>query len=246
MKQIIRKLVFLAVLHMATTAHAQTLVKITAGTGFFINRDGDVVTNAHVVHNCQSITIRTTSGDRTASVKARDEGHDLAVLRVSGSVPEIAPLRWNISDLQVGDPVIVMGYPGSEGVNYHYAFRKTTVMGLAGPTGEPNWLQLGNVAEHGNSGGPVLDPTGHVIAVITGKAKTYRVDTSNSNTHIPPALIGESDVAITLAALKDFLQNNSVLFYQSTGGTKGYADSEIERQARQFIVPVRCILGAAN
>ena len=239
-------LTLLATLSAASAQQpTQMLVKISAGTGFFINREGDIVTNAHVLHDCKSMSVHTTQGERPVTLRARDTEHDLAVLRMQGPVPEVAPLRWNIREVKVGDAVIVMGYPGEEGVANQYAFRKTQIIGLSGPTGEANWLQLGDVAEHGNSGGPVLDTTGNVIAVMTGKAKTYRVETGNVDSHQNPTLIGESDVAITLTALQDFLHRNSIPFYEASSGDAGYADAQLEEKANQFIVPVRCIQGVA-
>jgi S1-C subfamily serine protease len=238
-------LFILSISAAASVAHAQqpaqVLVKISAGTGFFINRDGDIVTNSHVVRDCKSMSVHTVQGERPVTLRARDIEHDLAVLRMQGQVPEVAPLRWNIRDVKVGDEVIVMGYPGQAGVSNTYVFRKTRILGLTGPTGEPNWLQLGNVAERGNSGGPVLDTTGNVIAVITGKAKTYRVESGNSDARESPTLIGETDVAITLAALQDFLRRNSIPFYEASSGLVAYADTQLEIKANQFIVPVRCI-----
>lgn len=234
----------------AAAANAQSvpvMVKISAGTGFFINRDGDVITNAHVVKNCRSISVKTISGERAATLRSSDAERDLAVLRVAGDIPAIASLRWNIRDLRVGDSVVVMGYPGQEGVAGRYQFKKSTVMGLAGPTGQPNWLQLDSVAQHGNSGGPVLDAAGNVIAVVAGNAMTYRVMTSETGKQLGnPELIGKSDIAITLPVLEDFLRQNTTGYYQASSGEGSTADRLLEARANRFIVPVRCYLGQAG
>lgn len=219
------------------------LVKISAGTGFFVNRDGDLVTNAHVVKNCRSISVKTISGERTASLRASDPDRDLAILRIAGDIPGIANLRWNIRDLTVGAPVVVMGYPGQEGVAGRYQFKKSVVRGLNGPTGEPQWLQLDSVAQHGNSGGPVLDTAGNVIAVITGNAMTYRVMTGEGGKRLGgPELIGQSDIAITLPVLEDFLRQHHTGYYQSSSGQGSTADRLLEARANRYIVPIRCYL----
>ncbi len=225
--------------------HVPVLVKISAGTGFFVNKEGDLVTNAHVVRNCQRISVLTPAGERNATLRATDPKNDLAVLRVAGDVPEIALLRWNIRDLKQGDEVIVMGYPGQEGVAGQYRFKKSRVLSLSGPISQPFWLQLESVAEHGNSGGPVLDGTGNVIAVVAGNAITYRVMTSRETGQrlSEPEQIGKSDVAITLPVLEDFLRSNGTGFYQSSSGSALLPDAIIERRANRFILPVRCFLG---
>ncbi len=236
----------LALLFLAAPALAQqsvpVLVKISAGTGFFINRDGDLITNAHVVKACKRISVKTTGGERVATLRASDTARDLAVLRVAGDVPGIASLRWNIRDIKEGDTVVVMGYPGQEGVAGRYQFKKSTVTGMKGPTGEPQWLQLNSVAQHGNSGGPVLDRSGNVIAVITGNAMTYRVMTSATGQRSDPTLIGQTDIAITLPILEDFLRQNMVGYYQASSGTGSSADRLLEARANRFIVPIRCFL----
>lgn len=218
-----------------------TYTKISAGTGFVINREGIIVTNAHVVRGCESIRVRTEAGDTTATLLATDARQDLALLDIPDHLAKAnAPMRWNISDLRTGDPVIVMGYPGESGIHGRYHFKKTTVSALTGPSGEGQWIQLESVAERGNSGGPVLDTTGNVIAVISGVAITYRVDPKGA---ITPEQVGQSDVAITLAALQDFLRENGVSFYESASGLVAYADGVIESNAHQFIVPVQCVQG---
>ena len=217
--------------------------QISAGTGFLVNRDGDVVTNAHVLKDCQSITVRTEHGEQKANLIASDGAHDLAIIRLAegNSNGSMAPLRWNISERKIGDPVIVMGYPGQKGMEGHYVYKKTAVKDLTGPTGEPLWIQLGSVAQHGNSGGPVLDTTGNVIAVISGMAMTYKADAQGKP--ITADLVGKSDVAITLAALHDFLRQNNIEYYEASSGLVAYADPVIEQHAQQFILPVRCIQG---
>lgn len=235
----------LLALLMATPALAQAATtrytKISAGTGFMINREGHVVTNAHVVRGCESIRVRTEAGDTPATLIATDARQDLALLHIPDRfTAALAPMRWNIDGLRVGDPVIVMGYPGEAGIHGRYHFKKTTVSALNGPSGEAQWIQLASVAEHGNSGGPVLDTTGNVIAVISGVAITYRVDPQGT---ITPEQVGQSDVAITLAALQDFLRVQGVSFYESASGLVAYADGVIESNAQQFIVPVQCVQG---
>jgi serine protease Do len=219
-----------------------TYLKISAGTGFFVNRDGHIVTNAHVVRGCQSINILTKAGERAATLIASDDEHDLAVLKTSdASGIAVAPLRWNIADLKVGDPVNVIGFPGKEGAAGRYSYKKTSIASLEGPAGNPLWIQLESVAKKGNSGGPVLDGTGNVIAVISGLAQTYRVAKDG---HLDPAMIGQSDVAITLTTLQDFLHKNAIPYYESASGLVAYADGALEQNALKFTVPVRCVQGS--
>ena len=219
-------------------AQQTVLYKISSGTGFVVNNEGHVVTNAHVLKRCKSISILTAKGEEQAQLVAADAEQDLAVLKTGFVSPFTAPLRWNIRDLKVGDSVVVMGYPGQEGSTGHYKFRKTSITSLKGPTGEDRFIQLTSVAAQGNSGGPVLDGSGNVIAVISGTALTYRADAGGQPVG---NAIGQTDVAITLAALQDFLRANRINFYESASGLVAYGDGVLRDNAKNFIVPVRCI-----
>ena len=228
----------------ASLAEAQphlVQLQISAGTGFIVNPSGDVVTNAHVVRNCQSLSVLSGSSEHPATLSALDTTHDLAILHVPNFTPAaIAPLRSNISDLKIGDAVNVIGFPGQAGIQGHYSFKKSTVSNLKGPGGEPLWIQLTSVVEHGNSGGPVLDGGGNVIAVVSGMAQIYR--TTQGSTQ-PPELIGRSDVAITLPILEDFLRAHTTPFYESSSGLVAYGDNWLEQNALKYTVAIRCVQG---
>lgn len=224
----------------ATTTYNQ----ISSGTGFIINRGGDIVTNAHVLSGCQSISLLSEGKEIPAQLLASDREHDLAVIRapLSGEMA-VAPLRFNIRELSIGDTVVVYGFPGVAGVGGQATYKKSTVRALSGPSGEPSLIQLDRVVEHGNSGGPVLDIAGNVIGVVMGIAMTYRTDARGNLSGQP---VGQVDVAITLAALQDFLLQNGIRYYQSETGQGGYADGVLARNAGKFIVPVHCLQGQVN
>ncbi len=236
----------LCVIALCASAHAQPqprMLQVSAGTGFVINPEGNLVTNNHVVRQCRQITVKTPEGEKSATLVATDAEHDLAVLQLSEmGGTRTAPLRWNIDGLTIGEPVTVIGFPGQAGVEGHSSTKKTTVTSLQGPEGQQMLIQLASVAEHGNSGGPVLDRAGNVIAVISGVSQTFWVE---KNSNAKPKLVRQADVAITLHALQDFLHANRIPFYESQS-SGAYGEQAIERNALQFILPIRCIQGEAT
>lgn len=214
-------------------------VKGSSGTGFYINRDGHLITNDHVVRGCQMIFVHGEAGRHAATIVASDAQRDLAVLKVADAAPRaIAPLRWNIGDLKIGDMLYIYGFPGKEGAAGKSSFARAKLLDMKGAHGTPHWLQLEAAARQGNSGGPVIDASGNVIAVVVGRTEYYAQPTRSGE---QPKLIGQVGNAITLAALQDFLRYHRINFYQHTSGQVGRSDMILEQSARQFTVPVFCV-----
>jgi S1-C subfamily serine protease len=142
------------------------------GSGFVYDRNGNVVTNQHVVEGPTAggaISVRFWNG-RTyaAKIVGSDPSTDLAVIKVDAPAAVFVPLRLgNSSALNVGDTVVAMGSPfGLEGT-----VTSGIVSALHRQMEAPNGfsitdsIQTDAAINHGNSGGPLLDTLGHVIGV---------------------------------------------------------------------------------
>jgi S1-C subfamily serine protease len=143
------------------------------GSGFAIDKDGYVVTNAHVVQGADNVEVsfdENTGDSIPAEVKGVDTSADLAVLKVNpDDVPGgIKPVPLgDSSKAQVGDPVIAIGNP------FGYTRTVTTgiVSGLQRQITAPNGFTIAHVIQTdasinpGNSGGPLLDANGNVIGI---------------------------------------------------------------------------------
>ncbi|WP_433344111.1 S1C family serine protease [Streptomyces sp. CA-253872] len=146
------------------------------GSGFVLDGRGHILTNNHVVAPAAdggALTV-TFSGGQTlrAEVVGRDAGYDLAVVRVRG-VKNLTPLALGDSEgVQVGDPVVALGSP--------FDLPNTVTSGIISAKERPvtaagegeqggisyvDALQTDAPLNPGNSGGPLLDATGHVIGV---------------------------------------------------------------------------------
>lgn len=143
------------------------------GSGFIINRTGDIVTNNHVVQGEQSLTVVFYDGRKTPAHLIRtDTTTDLAVVKVDTTVPAV--LRFgDSSKLEPGEPVLAIGSP--LGV-YHNTVTAGVVSALGRTITEPNGTALNNMIQtdaainEGNSGGPLLNDRGQVIGVNTAIA----------------------------------------------------------------------------
>jgi serine protease Do len=82
------------------------------GSGFFVDADGYVVTNNHVIDGADDITVVTADGDRLkAELIGRDPKTDLALLKVSGDKPFPALQFGDSDNARVGDWVLAIGNP---------------------------------------------------------------------------------------------------------------------------------------
>ena len=141
------------------------------GSGFVVDKDGTIVTNAHVVEGADSVTVSFSENGESipAEVKGVDRSTDVAVLKIdpskAGNLTTI-PLG-DSSKAQVGDPVIAIGNP------FGLSRTVTTgiVSGLQRQIQAPNGFTISNVIQTdaainpGNSGGPLLDANGRVIGI---------------------------------------------------------------------------------
>jgi S1-C subfamily serine protease len=137
------------------------------GTGFIIDEDGLVVTNAHVVQGARTVTAVLHDERRMkAELVGADPDSDIAVLRLKGVDGKLPTIRLGDSDyLRVGQRTLLVGSPLGLG------FTLTTgIISRLGPlplhrlTGM-RLIQTTAPINPGNSGGPVLDSDGRVIGI---------------------------------------------------------------------------------
>ncbi|MCB9011668.1 MAG: trypsin-like peptidase domain-containing protein [Actinobacteria bacterium] len=139
------------------------------GTGFLIDKDGHILTNAHVVKDGTDITVGFKDGTvEDAKLVGIDESLDIAVLKIA-DVPKTATVveMGSIRNLEVGDPLVAIGNP--------LGFEQTVTTGIVSALkryiSSPNDATISNVIQtdaainQGNSGGPLLDLQGRVVGI---------------------------------------------------------------------------------
>jgi serine protease Do len=138
----------------------------SSGSGFFISADGYIVTNNHVVENAESIkVVLKDEREFDATVVGRDEGTDLAVIKVKANGPFPFVNFENSAKPRVGDWVIAVGNP--------FGLGGTATAGIISAYGRDigenfvDYIQIDAPINRGNSGGPTFDVFGRVIGVNT-------------------------------------------------------------------------------
>jgi S1-C subfamily serine protease len=140
------------------------------GSGFVLDRQGYILTNAHVVEGARSAQVSfEDSGDLIdAKMVGADPSTDLALLKVDPAKTKLRPLKLGDSEkTRVGDPVVAIGNP--------FGYSRTVTTGIVSAKQRrieaPNGFQIDNVIQTdaainpGNSGGPLLDAFGRVLGI---------------------------------------------------------------------------------
>ena len=140
------------------------------GSGFVIDADGLVLTNAHVVQGFSTVEVRL-SGGRTymGSVLGVDEVADVALLSIA-SFRSLKPVTLGDSDeIMVGEDVIVMGFPLGDTLGASPTITRWIISAKRPSESEITLLQTDAAINPGNSGGPLLARSGQVVGVNTSK-----------------------------------------------------------------------------
>ena len=152
------------------------------GSGFVIDADGHILTNAHVVtdpdgHGISrhvTVSFQNPAGSTTAypaTVLGADPLTDVAVLKVNVPASALRPLPLGDSrEVQVGDPVAAIGNPLNEEWSITTGIVSAinrTIDSLQQGHNIPGAIQTDAAINHGNSGGPLIDSQGRVIGITS-------------------------------------------------------------------------------
>ena len=142
------------------------------GSGVVISADGYIITNNHVIHNADNITVLFNDGmELSAKIIGTDSMADLAVLKVEAT--NLPCLTFGDSDkLEVGEWVIAIGSP--------LKFEASLTVGVVSAKGrsglsitsQEDFIQTDAAINPGNSGGPLLNLDKKVIGINTAIATT--------------------------------------------------------------------------
>lgn len=195
-----------------------------SGSGFFINNKGYFVTNNHVVEGCIQSKITFNEKSVDAELIAKDETLDLALLRAN-----VKPKDYlNISD----DPpekmqkVFVAGYPFGKGLSDDLKFSQGIISSIKGFGDNSNQIQIDAAINSGNSGGPIVNEDGDLVAVAVSG-----LDKSKSEG------IG---FGIKASSVKNFLEVNEAKYSSSSLISFGMSNKKLNKLMEASAVYTFC------
>ena len=217
-----------------------------SGSGFVVNRAGEILTSHHAVERCAAgATITFGDISRHAMVQAHDTDNDLALLVVE---PEESCAWWSptcspvfdrpasFSELpraSLGAEVAVAGYPLKGLLAPTLNVTRGNVSSLTGLGNEAKWLQISAPVQRGNSGGPVLDNAGSVIGVVTAKLNAVR--TAQETGDVPQNV----NFALKGAIVRSFLEIHGIE-YSRQPSDEALTPEGLATLAHGFTVAVTC------
>jgi len=134
------------------------------GSGFIIDHDGMILTNAHVVREAKEVTVKLQDRrEFKARVLGSDPVTDVAVLKIDAKDLPVVHIG-DSQQIQVGDPVMAIGAP--------FGFTESATQGIVSAKGRSlpgdsvvPFIQTDAAVNPGNSGGPLFNAQGQVIGI---------------------------------------------------------------------------------
>lgn len=206
------------------------------GTGFFVNADGYLLTNAHVVEGCEDASVRRDGLlFEPATIVARDTDNDLAVLRIDGKGVTHGTFRGT-PQIRLGDTVVVFGYPLTDFLSKTGNLATGLVASLAGTGDDVTQMQISAPVQSGNSGGAVVDQSGHIVGVVVAKAN---IQAHGSGDDEDIEVIQNVNFAIKGGMAQFFLDAHQVRYDVEPPG-EDMKTPDVAEIARKFSAQVMC------
>ena len=133
------------------------------GSGFYINSNGYLITNEHVVESCKKVWVKDEDGNNAGLIIRKDKVLDLAIIKVNKKIEKYA----KFGSIRTGEDAIALGYPLGETLGSEIKVTKGNIAALSGFKGDQNFLQFTAPIQPGSSGGPLLNERGNLVGVST-------------------------------------------------------------------------------
>src|SRR5262249_51214622 len=179
------------------------------------------------------IRVKTVDGNTApATVLARNDSDDLAILKTSVTPRQTASLRTTPTP-RTGEAVIAYGFPLSGLLSSTGNATMGNISALGGLGDDSRHLQISAPVQPGNSGGPLVDMSGNVIGIVFSKLNALRV--ARVTADIPQNI----NFAIKGSVVANFLDSRGIAYSIGQSG-KELPPPEVVELTKMFSVEIRC------
>jgi S1-C subfamily serine protease len=210
--------------------------KVASGTGFYVSSQGHIITNHHVIDGCSDMKAHSKGRVLTTHQIAVDKQNDLALLKAEEEPSHVFALS-NDSPYPLQE-VIVAGFPFGDKYSSSLKFTQGIVSSLTGMGNNYSEIQIDAALQQGNSGGPIIDEYGSVIAVAVSKLDAkYMFD----NFGIIPE---NTNFGVKVSAVRNLLEGSGVSF--KLPDTEAPSRQDLSTQATDGTVFLTCWMTMAQ
>jgi len=207
----------------------------SSGTGFFVNDQGWVVTNAHVVEGCTSVSVPRMGNGIDLAV---DRQNDLAAFQINdGKGKSFLPLRR--SQPRLGEDIAAYGFPLTGVLSDSIKVTTGNINSLVGIENDTRYLQVSTPLQPGNSGGPVVDQWGAIVGVSTAVL-------GSGFTNVTGIAAQNVNFAIRSNVVELFLQSRNIQFETADPASeaKPLSTADLSEKVASSVVQILCHGGA--
>lgn len=201
-----------------------------SGSGVVIERH-HILTNAHVVDGAARLTAHVGGRALPAQTVFGDPHNDLALLHVEAAMTDVAQFRPQIG-LHLGEDVVALGFPLQGLLGTGPQASAGNIAALCGIGNDSSVFQFTAPIASGNSGGPILDMTGHLVGLVSSSLNLDRIRERGASAE-------NINFGIKGAMMLSFLDAFGIE-PQMARETATIGRAAVVRQARGFIAKVTC------
>ena len=214
------------------------LIPISSGTGFFINNEGYLVTNYHVIEICQYVAASINGEFHNLKIIASDIVNDLALTKVE-NFENKNYLSINVEGAELGDNVIAAGFPLPKYLSDDIKVTRGIISSMSGRNNNYSQYQIDAAVQSGNSGGPLLDSSGNLIGVVVSQLN--KVALLKEDAYIPENI----NYAVKSQNLRIFLDSNKINF-NSKSSSRSVTNRQIASYAQDSTLMLICFNTLSN
>jgi hypothetical protein len=196
------------------------IIPAGSGTGFFINRDGILLSNYHVIQGCASVSLYHNGVKYSSNIIASDRTNDIAI--ISSSKKSNQYFRVDKDGPSLLEEIFVAGYPLGLKVSNSLKVSSGRVSSLAGFGDNYANFQLDAAINPGNSGGPIINKKGNVVGI----AVAYLPDAQGFN------------FGIKSSTVNSFVNSNKINF--SSPNMSEMSTKELSKLMNEATVFIEC------
>ncbi len=206
-----------------------------SGTGFVVSNKGHIITNHHVIENCNQINVHNRNSVISSQVIALDKTNDLALLKANFTPSSILKLDEDGPELM--EDIFVAGFPFGKDISSSVKITKGIVSSLTGIGNDNSIIQIDAAIQPGNSGGPILSQDGNVIGVAVAKLD---MDDTMENYGVIPE---NTNFGIKVGIVKKLLTQKSINF-KSAQRNIGTSKRQIAESLTNSTFYLSCLMTA--